>query len=364
MTIISLPGEVKPKEDDIVDIKGLGLMRVVKTYGGSFCRDVFLGERIDVSQARLIVKTFDIKDDESILSSEEASLIEQSILCYRQRLLTAKATVVDGIGFNSYTNGGKTQLLQYESWEGETASHLLWQLSDEGSGALIRAIYRQIIEPVFDNCSDPEQDGWLLDGLDMKVRNVAVKGDLMAGYSSTYVDLFSWKTSDLIASSRHYSLEYPEPTNPLAIALGKTRSYSKAGVLMDFFMSLVKNKPERADHYYEVMGRLVKESDPAHHLMDRIAEYAQGNTLNIGCLAQKKIDRLIGDWGPQEVFLIRLLACAMAFHRAEARQHLDKIFATTHFQQNPPTKIPEAKDLLLLMAGCPVSTKRTKSLSG
>ncbi|MFA6304143.1 MAG: hypothetical protein WCV73_03410 [Patescibacteria group bacterium] len=362
MTVVSFPEKVKPKVGEIIDVPGLGLMQVIKTYGeGSFCRDVLLGEKMDISKAWLMVKNFETQDHQNVSSAEEANFIQAGILHYRQRMIHAQVSVVVGIGFNSYTNGGKTQLLQYEAYAGETGSDLLWQLSDEGAEALIIAIYRQIIQPVFDHCSDPLHDGWLLDGLDAKIRNVAVTGDMRAGFKCTYVDLFSWKTSSMTPSGRVYSLEYPEPTDVLAIELGKIRSYYKPGIMMDFWMSLVRVKPEKADLYYQVMSKLAQEANSTHSLMEKVREYVQGNNLSVGRLALHQVKKLIADWGPKDAFKIRLFACALAFHRSTARALLPKVFGTTHFQEGPPTRIEEAKELLLQMCACPITSKRERS---
>jgi hypothetical protein len=350
----------KPREGEIINVPGLGLMRVLKVFD-SHCRSVIYGEKLDVSEQKWIVKTFRIDGDGEIDSEEAAEIIQARIRFYRERLMRARVSVVGGLGFSSYTDGDSTQLIQFEQWAGETCSVSLRDFSFAAAEKMVLAIWKQIILPLFLREADPANLGWLSLGLDLNPRNITNTGNSDEGFKVTCIDLFPWKVKQQGNNGEWgHTLEYPEPIDPKIIELGKFRHYSMAGLILNFWINLTRELPQAAEFFYGLLERLIREFDidKRYKLEETIDVYLKNRDLSSGFLDPSEIEELTYPWDMDDVFRMRMLACALACYRSGSRYLLGQVFGCTHFQDSAikPSKLQEAKKLLLEMAAFPITT--------
>lgn len=347
------------QKGDIADIPGFGLIKVIRTFPLAYNRQVFLGERLDLSQKRWVIKTFRFPSYLTQRQAEtEASVIEGRTRSYKQQLLDAGVSVVRDLGFSSYIPaGGQTTLIQFEEYAGETSTFGIQKLKLGLVLQLVRATCEQIAKPLFFNTPDPTGLGRLTLGVDLNHRNVTYYDPEENGdFHTTYVDLFPQK---IILSCGGHGLEYPEPEDERVRKLGIFRSYNMVGLIVNYWASLVNAQPEYAQYFYDEIEDFIHQSGlkEQYQLEEQIDDYIENRDLRVGREDEATIEKLIANWGFEEIFKLRLLACALAFHRPASRSLLPDIFYQTHFQDKslPQEHMDKkVKEPVLRMASLPV----------
>ena len=330
-------------------IPGIGQVEVMRRYD-SHNRTVVRVKPVGAEEKRIVVKTFNFNGGGMETSNEEAAKVQKKITEYRGLLMTAGVPVTGYISFLTSTiSDGSTFLIQLEPHAGNTASELIINWKIEAVCELAKAICQKIVKPLFLNASDPANDSMVSVGLDLHLRNITC-GSVMdeeGGINPIYIDYFPWKTRE----GENYSLEYPEPKDEQVKKLGIFRHYNKAGLIINLFISLCSVRPEGAQLYYDLLEKFLR-SEGFSKVESEIDKYLGEKNLEIA-KDKGEIQKMIEDenWGFEQIFKWRLLACAAAFYRPEFGGSLKKVFEHTHFSNQPlsPGAMSSVKDMVLQM---------------
>ena len=300
------------------------------------------------------MKTFNFNGGTVSTSEAEAQAVEKAIRLYRIALdKIAHVPVTSGIGFSNYTMpDGTTILIQVEPYMGRTCSRGLSEFRTKLALDLVEAICRQVILPCFLNATDLDDMKMVTIGLDLNLRNITYKGG-DEPFEVAVVDFFPWK---LKKENGDYGLEYPEPSDFEVRKLGIWRHYNKAGLVINFFISLCLVCPALAQSFYSQIEKFLR-TNGLDDVEAEIDQFTNGLTLDIGKEDKNFIEEVTANWsGFSDVFRYRLLAVAAALHRPKSRPILIEIQANSHFQDNrlQAGQIKAMRNLALSMFTCPV----------
>lgn len=259
------------------------------------------------------------------VAAEQARYIE----LYRQELLKLGIPLPEKTELSFAINGAGIELREVSPDVGTEVSSIL--VDPKLGPRVVDQILEKVMKPLF-----ASSKGAVLEiGLDPLTRNFTYNGS----GELNYVDLFPAK----ITIGGRKTLEFPEPTDQEARALGLFRHYHKKGIMLVFFMDLCRYAPalrevwrSKVYTFLQCIGeqRVVRflEASPAAHL-------SKDNAIRV---IQKERGRGIS------YFFLRDIACEIAFWERRATPRLEEFFQLTHFQDRPLSaeQIRRAKQFL------------------
>lgn len=364
-------------ESVTVTINPVGLIEVTKIFPHAYNRLVFRGIKPG-DDSPLIYKAFLLADKpRSMLTREVLGTYEELMANFRADLNGVGVKIPTKAGFISIMEdmlptGDEPYLLQWETDMGPTCTDLLEKADERMAKAILYGILNSAVIPLFTNATHRFQSYMVEVGMDLAVRNFCAKE--LSGSTITdpiYVDLFPPKLflphisivfPGKVPSEKRFTLEFPEPQNDKVRELGIFRHFDKAGLIINLWCSFVRNRPDYAELIYFELEKFLR-STGFNDVEERINRYlaiegvSVGNfPLKVGRFSQDEITRIISNFGLFDVFLVRLLALALAYYRGESRGSLEKVFQLTHFSSGPPDEqnFAIARETVIEMAKCPV----------
>jgi hypothetical protein len=375
---------------DVLEISPIGRVRVVEKCS-SYNRLVMIVEKIGEKDQendkgkQLLVLKFCIFQDvpSSMMSVPDLITLERDITTYRDTLRHDVGVLTSfNTGFlHKETPDGKSVLIQYEDYAGETCSDSILKGDELSVLQIVNAILECCVKPLFEKSSHPYDRGNLTTGADLNPRNFTsmyrkdlfnsnlkpellrkFRGDLLAFCVDLHPAKFWVDESKGEFWSKElyrYKLEYPEPVDALVYELGVFRHFNRAGLILNFWTNLVRIRPDMAQIFYDLLEKFLRdngfngtEESLSQYLIEGISGIkANDNLLDIGKWPKERIAQILKPLGFKDIFRIRALAGARAFQYQESRLQLEPIFRDSHFQNNllPQPQIDKVKEGVIAM---------------
>lgn len=327
---------------EVITVPIYGSLRVIQKFK-SYNRSVICGET--ESGDRIITKVLK-KKDESSLSLEE---MKEKVKLY---LLSLKKNGVPVIADINWLIEGTSLWEFYQAYRTDLGSLIAQADSPAESLRIFNLILEQIITPFFQSTK-----GMRLDvGLDIAPRNYVTND----GQSVYYADYLPPK----IRIGDHLPLEYPEPTHPEVISIGRLRHYNKRGLLLTLLTQTCKLRPELRYQFLDVLDEFLQRNQ-----MNELSHcFSKSPSLQLrkgekGLKANEEIIGSLTGLGIDYLWL-RDVACEIAAWAATVNPHnlngrLKTIFDLTHLQDQPvPTSNIETAKRELIRWNFDLSTEK------
>jgi hypothetical protein len=282
-------------------LRDLGRVRVVERRN-SYNRETMIVERNE--GGRYVVKIKQEGADQAMVDS---------ILAYRDQLEAKGITCVKIIYL--YVESG--QLVEVEPVVSGILDELFASAESGNDVARLLFQFRRFLSSLLQGGND------LPVGIDLAPRNFAIDNGQVL-----YLDLFPVK---LRLSDGAFTLEHPEPTDPLVRKSGYLRHYTAQGALTVLLTHLGSQRPD-------LWNAFKAEFD----------QTAAADLTRVFDAAGDSIKTALSRIPPESHFLfLRYMACQLASRRRELR-YVREVFDLTHFQNDeiPMTNLNAAIRIL------------------
>lgn len=312
-------------EGQWIDIPDLGLVRFLKRCD-SHNRDV--GKVLLPDGSIQIGKFITLPNTHILRARYELSR-------YHGDLSRAGVSVVEEIKiFVKPVSSTYSQLIQIERHIGPTLQSLLSDRTKSHQEILglvektLNSCYLGLSQKVRVIPDNPVRLGL---GIDLLSRNELVceqTGKIIHG------DLWPVK---LIRECGSHGVEWPEPENKRVRELAIFRGYNLAGILIGFWCNITILRPALGKKFFYLIKNYLKKHQQGY-VLNEVQNYFTALPIRVARLDGYDILNLIVEWGFDDIFRLRALACYLACSVKEGekeqciRKILGQIFDLTHFQ--------------------------------